>query len=171
MDSRFRGNDHGHMDKVLKFLDQLNIPYHNYEHPAVFTVAQSTQLKTDIPGASTKNLFLRNQKKTSYYLVLILAEKRADLKFLAHNLHEDKLSFASPEDLKKILGLTPGSVSVFGLINCQDQNLKVVVDNDFWQYDQIGFHPNDNRATVVISTDDLKKFLASRPQEILFKNL
>ncbi|MDX9893117.1 MAG: prolyl-tRNA synthetase associated domain-containing protein [Patescibacteria group bacterium] len=159
------------MDQVLKLLDQLNIPYQNYEHPAVFTVAQSTQLKTDIPGASTKNLFLRNQKKTSYYLVLILANKTADLKKLAADLGEDRLSFASSDDLKKFLGLVPGSVSVFGLINCQSKNLKVIVDNDFWQYDQIGFHPNDNRATTVIATNDLKKFLVSRPQEILFKNL
>ncbi len=147
------------MKDIYQILDQLNVNYKKYDHPAVFTVEESESLHLDIPGAHTKNLFLRNKKKTAYYLVTVLADKRVNLNQLTKELSEDKLSFASPEDLKKYLGLTPGSVSIFGLINDQEKNINVIVDQDFFGSEEISFHPNDNTATLVIKTEDLKKFL------------
>ncbi|MFA6254943.1 MAG: prolyl-tRNA synthetase associated domain-containing protein [Patescibacteria group bacterium] len=159
------------MKDIYLILDQLNIKYHKYNHPAVFTVEESESLHLDIPGAHSKNLFLRNKKKTAYYLVTVLADKRVNLNQLTKELGEDKLSFASPEDLKKYLGLTPGSVSVFGLINNEEKNITVIVDQDFFGSEEIGFHPNDNTATLVIKTEDLKKFLDFCGNQIVFKNI
>ncbi len=159
------------MADIYSVLDQQNIKYEKYDHPAVFTVAESKNLHLEIPGAHTKNLFLRNKKKINYYLVTVLAEKQVDLKKLTKDLGEDRLSFGSPEDLKKYLGLTPGSVSVFGLINNKEKNIKVIIDNDFFNYEKIGFHPNANTATLVIDTEDLKKFLDFYSSQVSYINI
>ena len=156
---------------VYQILDQLNIEYKKYDHPAVFTVEESRGLHLNIPGAHTKNLFLRNKKKTAYYLVTVSADKRVNLNQLTKELDEDKLSFASSEDLEKYLGLTPGSVSIFGLINDEQHFIKVIIDADFLNYGEISFHPNVNTATLVIRIDDFKKFLAWTKNQISYKTI
>ena len=159
------------MEDIYKVLGQLHVRYQRFDHPAVFTVAESKDLHLKIPGAHTKNLFLRNKKKTNYYLVAVLADKKVNLNQLTKELEEDRLSFGSPPDLQKYLGVSPGSVSVFGLINDKEHKLKVIVDNDFFKHEKIGFHPNDNTATLIISIDDLKKFLESTSNKIIYRNI
>lgn len=106
-----------------------------------------------------KNLFVRNTKGNKHYLVILEGSKKADLKKLATQIGSTKLSFASKERLFKHLMLLPGSVSPFGLINDEDKQVEVVIDKDLISLNEIGFHPNNNEATVTLSFNDFEKFL------------
>ncbi len=144
---------------IYQVLQDLHIEYEKYEHPAVYTVEEAAQYDRGIDAGNSKNLFLRNAKGDTHYLVILESTKRLNLKRLASLLGESKLSFASPERLMKYLGLTPGSVSPFGLINNTDKLVKVIIDSGLLQYKKLAYHPNINTATLVIATDDLKRFL------------
>lgn len=146
--------------KVYAVLDQLGIPYDRHEHPPVFTVEQAEQHWTDIEGLHCKNLFLRNKKGNRHYLVIAPTSKTIDLRRLNEKLSEDRLSFGSPERLMRLLGLEPGSVSPFGLINDRQKEVMVILDEDLRSTGWVNFHPNVNTATVGISRDDFEKFLA-----------
>ncbi len=144
------------MDLFLKtYLERHNIKYKIYKHPAVFTVAESDKIKTLIPGVRSKNLFLRDEKN-KFYLYCLPGEKRADLKAIKKNLGVKELHFASSEELKKELNLTPGSVSLFGMIHAK--NTRLLIDKEIWEAQEVGFHPNINTATLVINHKDLEKF-------------
>lgn len=147
------------MKDIYKILENLGIKYEKHEHPAVFTSQEAAEYDRGIEGGKSKNLFLRNNKGDRHYLVIIESMKRADLEKLASSLNESKLSFASPERLLKHLGVTPGSVSPFGLINDTGRNVQVVIDKKLMKYERLCFHPNINTATIVISTNDFRKFL------------
>ncbi len=144
---------------VFSFLDKLNIEYKIYEHPAVFTTAESEKYTAHIEGADTKNLFLRNKKGTCFYLVTLPSSIRGDLKKIANTVGEKKLTFASDESLLKYLGLTAGSVSPFGLINDTSRTVNFFLYSDLLKADKLGFHPNDNTATIIINQDDFQLFL------------
>lgn len=146
---------------IYQVLDELGVTYQEHTHPAVFTTAEADQHWASIPGTKTKNLFLRNRKGDVHYLVIVPAEKRLDLKQLAKTLGESQLGFASPERLKQHLGLTPGSVTPFGLINDQDQCIRVLVDQAVADAPMQGFHPLINTATLSISTQDLFRFFSA----------
>jgi len=154
--------------KVLEILDKLGIEYTRREHPPVFTVEQAEKHWSDITGAHCKNLFLRNKKGNRHYLVILLSRKQADLRSLNEKLNEDRLSFGSPDRLKKYLGLEPGSVSPFGLINDPRKEVTVIVDQDLKQEARVNFHPNVNTSTVGISTADFEKFLAWSGQTVRY---
>ena len=113
-----------------------------------------------------KNLFLRNKKGDRHYLVILEISKRADLKDLVKVVGDDRLSFGSPDRLMDRLGLTPGSVSPFGLINNADGSVRVIIDADLQGADRLIFHPNINTASVVVSWDDLTKFLKTRTNTV-----
>ncbi len=146
--------------KVYEVLDRLGIAYSRLEHPAVFTVEQAEKYWGSITGAHCKNLFLRNKKGKRHYLAILESSKSADLKALTGQLGEDRLSFASPERLMRYLGLEPGAVSPFGLINDSQKEVRVVIDPDLKKAERINFHPNVNTATVGIGFGDFEKFLA-----------
>ncbi len=146
--------------QVYDLLKQLEIPYEQHQHPPVYTVEQAEQHWSQVQGAHCKNLFLRNKKGNHHYLVILEATKAADLKALRRKLGEDGLSFASPKRLKKHLGLEPGAVSPFGLINDHENRVKVVIDQDLKSAKIVNFHPNVNTATVGISFADFERFLA-----------
>jgi Ala-tRNA(Pro) deacylase len=146
--------------KVIEVLDSLGIAYERHEHPPVFTVEQAEKHWTGIQGAHCKNLFLRNKKGNRHYLVVLLSSKQADLRSLNQMLSEDRLSFGSPERLRKFLGLEPGSVSPFGLINDPKKEVTVILDRDLKQAERLNFHPNVNTATLGISGADFERFLA-----------
>lgn len=146
--------------KVIEVLEKLGIEYSRHEHPPVFTVEQAEKHWTEIQGAHCKNLFLRNKKGSRHYLVILLSGKQADLRGLNKTLGEDRLSFGSPERLQKYLGLEPGSVSPFGLINDRHREVIVIVDEDLKQAGRVNFHPNVNTATVGISPADFERFLS-----------
>ncbi len=154
--------------RVYEALKELGIAWDRHEHPPVFTVEEAEKHWTEVQGAHCKNLFLRNKKGNHHYLVVLESLKLADLRQLNRLLNEDRLSFASPERLKRFLGLDPGSVSPFGLLNDANREVAVVVDQDLKLAKTVNFHPNVNTATVGISTVDFERFLASRGNRVLY---
>lgn len=157
--------------RVYDLLSQLGIAFERHEHPPVFTVEQALEHWKAIEATHCKNLFLRNRKGTIHYLVIIEHSRHADLKLLADRLGDDRLSFASPERLMTSLGLTPGSVSPFGLINDPTGAVRVAIDAGLKQAARVGFHPNVNTATIVLSWADFARFLASRPNTVRYIQL
>jgi len=151
---------------VYAALDALGISYERHEHPAVFTAADASQFWDPIPGVQCKNLFLRNKKGDRHYLVVVEIGKRVDLKDLVRTVADDRLSFGSAERLMAELGLTPGSVSPFGLLNDADGSVRVLIDQDLKGADRLIFHPNINTASVVVSWGDLERFLATRANRV-----
>lgn len=147
---------------VYAALDALGIRYERHEHPAVFNAEDASKHWNPIGGTQCKNLFLRNKKGDRHYLVVLEISKRADLKDLVKLVGDDRLSFGSPERLMGKLGLTPGSVSPFGLINDADGSVRVLLDADLKGADRLIFHPNINTASVVVSWADLERFLGTR---------
>jgi Ala-tRNA(Pro) deacylase len=151
---------------VYAALDALGIRYERHEHPAVFNAEDASRIWDPIAGVQCKNLFLRNKKGDRHYLVVLEISKRADLKDLVKGVGDDRLSFGSPDRLMNELGLTPGSVSPFGLINDADGSVRVIIDADLQGKDRLIFHPNINTASVVVSWDDLEKFLKTRTNTV-----
>ena len=143
-------------------LEALGIQFERYEHPPLASATDAAPYWTDIDAAHTKNLFLRNQKGTRHYLVIIELLKRADLRAVANQIGDGKLSFGSPERLMTLLGVTPGSVSPFGLVHDAKREVFVCIDQDLKIRERISFHPNINTATLVLTFADFERFLASR---------
>jgi Ala-tRNA(Pro) deacylase len=154
--------------QVYDLLEELKIPFERHEHPPVFTVEEANQHWAGIVATHCKNLFLRNKKGTTHYLVILEHTKQADLGRLVERLGDDRLSFASPERLLNYLGLTPGSVSPFGLISDREGHVQVVIDADLKGSERIAFHPNVNTATIVLAWADFQRFLASRGNPVRF---
>ena len=142
-------------------LRELGIAFERYEHPPVPTVEEAVQYWRGIDAMHLKNLFVRNQKGNRHYLVVLEHLKRADMRAIGDQIGDGKLSFASPERLMTHLGLTPGSVSPFGLINNADHQVRVFLDRDLKTAERVSFHPNINTATIVISRADFLRFLDS----------
>jgi Ala-tRNA(Pro) deacylase len=145
--------------EVTNLLEELNIKYRLYNHKAVFTIDELDTLDIKFEGMYCKNLFLRNSKGDIHYLLILEDSKKANLKELARYLNSTRLSFASDERLNKYLGLKPGSVTPFGVINDSKNEVIVLLDKDLVGLDKINFHPNTNTATITISYSDLIKFL------------
>jgi Ala-tRNA(Pro) deacylase len=158
-------------EKVYTTLDDLGIAYETHTHPPVYTVEEANQHWADIEGSHTKNIFLRNKKGSKHYLVIVEHAKKIDIKALQRKIMASTLSFASERRLQKYLGLSQGSVSAFGIINDENNEVEVVVDKDLLQQDKINFHPNVNTATVTISTEDFKKFLDQSGNKVKFIEL
>ena len=140
-------------------LRELKIEFTRHEHPPAATVEEAERYWADIDATHCKNLFLRNQKGTRHYLVIMVAAKKADLRAVADQIGDGKLSFASPERLMTCLGLTPGSVSPFGLIHDRERRVRVVLDRDLKTASRVSFHPNINTVTLTVAFDDFLKFL------------
>jgi Ala-tRNA(Pro) deacylase len=153
---------------VYDRLAELGIAYRRHEHPPAATVEEAERHWADLDATHCKNLFLRNQKGDRHYLVVLVASKRADLRALAVQIGDGKLSFASPERLRDHLGLAPGSVSPFGLINDARHAVRVVIDREVRAAERVGFHPNVNTATLTISGSDFARFLESCGNPVQF---
>lgn len=154
--------------QVRARLDALGVGYDAYEHPPVATAAEADEHWAGIDAAHCKNLFLRNQKGDRHYLVVIAHTKRADLRAVAAQIGDGKLSFASPERLEKYLGVTPGSVSPYGLIHDREHHVRLFLDSDLKNAVRISFHPNINTATFVTTFADFERFLASCGTQLRF---
>ncbi len=147
------------MEKILRsYLEKHKIEYKNYEHPAVFTVAESKKIKINIPALHTKCLFLKDEH-SQFYLVCLPAEKRLNINFLRKKFNLKELYFTSPEELKTNLHLTPGSVSIFGMI--YSDSVYLIIDKQLWEAEAVGFHPNINTATIVLNHNNLEKLYHS----------
>ena len=159
--------------KVLDFLEARGIPYELYEHPELSSIEECLEYWKDIHDAThCKNLFFRNHKGNRHYLVSMECHKDLDIHGLEHQLHQGKLSFASEERMMRCLGVHPGSVCAFGLINDMDipdadpkelfengHRVKYYIDKDLLKASKVSFHPCENTASVVISKEDFLKFL------------
>ena len=148
--------------RVYAELARLEISFEPYDHPPVFNSEDVEKYWRDIPATPVKNLFLRNKKGNREYLVILGVDKRADLRQLVKIIGDDRFSFGSPERLMQTLGVTPGSVSPFGLLHEGSRKVLVIIDRDLRNAERLIFHPNDNTASVTISFADLEKFLATR---------
>jgi Ala-tRNA(Pro) deacylase len=146
--------------KLYQILDQLNISYEYHEHPPAPTIEIAVQYWKDILNTThCKNLFFRNHKGNRHYLVIFDHRKELSIHDLEKYLKQGKLSFASEQRMDKYLGLKPGSVSPFGLINDNQHQVHLFLDHDLNQLPNISFHPNDNRASLVIAYSDFIKFI------------
>ncbi|MGH1418974.1 MAG: prolyl-tRNA synthetase associated domain-containing protein [Hyphomicrobiaceae bacterium] len=145
-------------DDLFQALEGLDIAFHTLEHPPVFTVEESSDVEAALPGAHTKNLFLKDAKGR---LFLVVAENRTeiDLKALPAVIGSKRLSFAKPDLLMEVLGVEPGSVSALCVINDRDVRVRVVVDAALMVHESINCHPLKNDATTNISRDDLFRFI------------
>jgi Ala-tRNA(Pro) deacylase len=153
------------MKNVEGFLKEKGIDYKLHEHPAVFTCEEAKEHCSHVPGAPSKNLFLRDDKKRRYFLVIVNSNKRVNLKELGEILGIKRLSFASDKDLMEKLGLEPGSVSIFGLLNDEDNEVELFIDSEFYEEPVVHFHPNRNTASVELSNEMLQRFLKSIEHE------
>jgi Ala-tRNA(Pro) deacylase len=147
--------------QVYAVLESLGIAFTRHEHPPVATVEAAEEHWAAVDATHCKNLFLRNQKGTRHYLVIVLHSKRVDLRAVANQIGDGKLSFASPDRLMTYLGLTPGSVSPFGLINDARHEVRVFLDRDLKQAERVSFHPNINTVTLTIAYNDFQRFLTA----------
>jgi Ala-tRNA(Pro) deacylase len=154
--------------QVREQLDTLGIAYERYEHPPVATAEEGERYWAGIQATHSKNLFLRNQKGDRHYLLIVRHSTRVDLKRVATQIGDGKLSFASPERLLKYLGVTPGSVSPFGLINDVDRAVRLFLDRDLETAARVSFHPNINTVTVALAREDFLRFLAHTGHRIQY---
>jgi Ala-tRNA(Pro) deacylase len=146
--------------ELFAFLDGLGIAHETAEHAAVFTVGEGEAIKEALPGLHTKNLFLKDAKDQ---LWLISAEGHAaiDLKALPPVIGSARLSFGKAELLEEVLGVTPGSVTAFALINDADRRVRFVLDADLARAERVNFHPMTNTATTGVSGEGFTTFLAA----------
>ncbi|MEK6800432.1 MAG: YbaK/EbsC family protein [Nanoarchaeota archaeon] len=149
-------------EKILDYLTKNSIKFKVYEHPPVFTVSESKLINREIPSESTKSLFLKDDL-SNFYLVCILAEKKLDMGKIKSFFSLKKLSFGTKEELKSELNVEPGSVSLLGLI--YSKKISLILDKALWEASFIGFHPNINTSTLVLSHRDLEKFYNSLKME------
>ena len=149
------------ISKVLAYLDENGISHTWYTHPEAPTIEIARQHWQKDGSKHCKNLFFRNHKGNRHYLVVLDCERDLDIHDLEKRLHQGKLSFASPQRMEKYLGLQPGSVSPFGLINDTEIHVHLFLDSNLKKETSLSFHPNDNRATVVISNEEFMRYLSN----------
>jgi len=152
--------------KLYQVLNDLEIEFEKFEHEPFFTCEESEAFYKTSPGAHCKTLFLRNAKKTAYFLAIVSSHKKADLKSLCKYLEQPggKLSFGKPEQMETFLGVTPGSVTPFGLIHSGSNEIEqIIVDTDMFEHEYVHFHPLRNTATLKLKATDFQKFLDHLP--------
>lgn len=144
--------------ELLELLSSLDIEFENHEHPPVFTVEEARLHTGHIAGGHCKNLFLRDRKK-NLYLIVTLADKPVNLKELTGKIGAKGLQFGKPDLLETVLGVTPGSVTPFGVVNAGEHEITVVLDEEMMARQTLNFHPLDNSATTTIASGDLLRFM------------
>lgn len=145
--------------KVFDALDGMGIPYQVIEHRAAFTVEDMDNLIDDSKNEIAKNLFIRDDKKKRFFLIVVQKNKHADFKKIRAQLDTNPLTFSSEELLWRFLGLNKGSVTPFGILNDTENRVEVVFDRDIMSLERVGVHPNDNTATVWISPVNLEEVM------------
>ncbi len=144
--------------ETYQYLTDRGVRYEVTEHAAVFNMEQLDAVRLPYPDRDAKNLFVRDDKKRNYYLITVKGDKRVDLKDFRKRHGLRPLSFASPEDLMAIMGLTPGAVTPLGLLNDAERKVTLFLDSAF-SGGLVGVHPNDNTATVWLEAEDLTRLI------------
>ena len=145
--------------KLYQLLDELHIAYEYIEHPPAPTIEIAKQYWAGHDAQHCKNLFFRNHKGNRHYLVILNCDRDMAIHDIEKQLHQGKLSFASEARMDKYLGVKPGSVTPFGLINDTEHHVTVFLDHTLQQADKLSFHPCVNTASLIIKRDDLIRFL------------
>ena len=152
---------------IYNYLKEKNIWHEITEHEAVYNMEELSKVNIPYPEADAKNLFVRDDKKSNYYLITVKGDKRVDLKEFKEKNNTRRLSFASSDDLMNIMKLIPGAVTPFGLLNDENNIVKFYLDKTFFENDHIiGVHPNDNTATVWLKTEDLVEIIKEHGNEV-----
>jgi len=157
--------------ELYELLKTLSIEFEYHEHPPVNTIEDALTHWKDYNSGRCKNIFFRNHKGNRHYLVILEHLAQLNIRDLEQRLRQGKLSFASDQRLMKYLGLLPGSVSPFGLINDTERHVHLFIDKNLLKFDRLAFHPNQNTATLIISKDDFLKFLNHTGNTFEFLNL
>lgn len=157
--------------RVYDMLDELGVKYNVIEHNPLYTADDLICLKDPSQesycrGNHCKNLFLRNAKGNKYYLIVVKDDRQVNLKELKNRIGSTNLSFASPERLYKVLGLLPGSVNPFSLVNDESHGVELYIDSEVLNGENMNFHPNINTKTVNLTLDGFKEFLNSLENSI-----
>jgi Ala-tRNA(Pro) deacylase len=145
--------------ELYELFEKLEIRFEYHEHPPLATIEDAKIHWKDYNSGRCKNIFFRNHKGNRHYLVILEHLRQLDIHDLEKRLHQGKLSFASDQRLKKYLGLEPGSVSPFGLINDKEKHVCLFIDEKLNESERLAFHPNVNTASIVVSKTDFLKFL------------
>lgn len=146
-------------EEVYLKLKELNIEYLKIDHIPIYTIDEANNLDIENKEYIAKNLFLMDDKKRNYYLLVVKSNKKIDLNDLKNKINSRRLSFASSEDLEKYLKLKKGSVTPLGVLNDVERKVKVIIDEDILKEEIVGVHPNDNNATVFMKTKDLIRII------------
>ena len=148
-------------EDLYAFLRELGIAYQLHRHPPMHTVADSRQLRGRLPGAHCKSLFLKD-RKGQLYLVVCREHRRLDMKWLQRAAGSARLSFARPELLYAVLGVRPGAVTPFALVNDREhRRVRVLLDRDMMRAARLNYHPLHNEATVGLAREDFERFIAA----------
>jgi Ala-tRNA(Pro) deacylase len=145
--------------ELYELLKKLSIDFEYHEHPPVATIEDAKLYWKELNSGRCKNIFVRNHKGDRHYLVILEHLRQLNIHDLEKRLKQGKLTFASDQRLKKYLGVEPGSVSPFGLINDATHHVHLFIDEQLNDFDRLSFHPNINTASLVISKPDFLKFL------------
>ena len=152
---------------IYAYLKENGIWHEITEHAAVFNMEELDAVELPYPNCDAKNLFVRDDKRRSYFLITVKGDTRADLKELRKTYGTKPLTFVKPDELADILGLTPGSVSPFGLLNDAEKKVVFYLDAAFQEAPGlIGIHPNDNTATVWLKAEDLIRIIEEHGNEV-----
>lgn len=146
-------------EEVYLKLKELNIEYLKIDHIPIYTIDEANNLDIENKEYIAKNLFLRDDKKRNYYLLVVKSSKKIDLNDLKNKINSRRLSFASEIDLEKYLKLKKGSVTPLGVLNDVERKVKIIIDEDILKEEIVGVHPNDNDATVFMKTKDLIRLI------------
>ena len=157
--------------ELYGLLNELNIEFEYLEHPPIPTIEDALKLRGPIDALFCKNLFFRNHKGKKHYLVCFDHSQQLAIRDLEQLLKQGKISFASGWRMDKYLGLKPGSVSPFGLINDTENHVKVFLDEAISKAEKVAFHPNDNRGTLILSTPDFIKYMDHKGNQYEFITL
>ena len=157
------------MDALLSLLADLKIPFERFDHVPVFTCEESEKLCQPMPGAHTKQLLMKGKRSGKLLLAIVMHDKKVDTRALGKEYGEQSFSFASPELLKTLLGVEPGSVTPFGLMFDTKHSIEVIVDEDAWNVGQFRFHPLVNTATLIVDQDGLKRFAERTGHELVVR--
>ena len=151
--------------ETYDYLTNCGVDYEVTEHEAVFNMEELKTVELPYPEADAKNLFVRDDKKRNYYLITVKGDKRVDLKQFQKDQGTRKLSFASADDLMRIMKLIPGAVTPLGLLNDEEQKVTLFLDADF-DGGLVGVHPNDNTATVWITAAELIRVIEEHGNKV-----
>lgn len=147
------------MRDIYRFLEENAIPYERFDHPPVFTCEEAERLVPPMPGTKTKNIFVKDKKGKQHFLVVLPCEKVVDLKSLSSLLGVRQLTMASPERLRRLLGVDPGSVTILAVLNDSHREVETVFDRAIWDSPSFRCHPLVNTSTLCVSKEGIVRFL------------